>query len=151
MKGFLIKNLGRLSILKPLALILGWGTSIAGLALFGVFAGFLLPQKYYGGTGGTLPAGPWLIYLGFFAVSLLGGAVVADPGRSLLSFLVSYAVGGFFTYWILALPGFLEVTPVAAVLVSASLVLTFTALFPFPLVLGILGSLLGVAVSENLS
>jgi hypothetical protein len=133
-------------------MILGWGTSLSALTLGAIFQGLLIPQ----GKGILLPevmgAAPWglgIFYTGIFAVSILAALVISDAGNALVSCLASYGLSAVLTYLVLALPAFVGAFPFPEVLVQAAIVFTFTASFPFAIVVEILGTLLGTNLSER--
>jgi hypothetical protein len=139
--------------LKLVCVILGWGTSLSALTLGAVFQGLLIPQ----GKGillpevmGASPFGLGIFYAGIFAVSVLAALVISDAGNALVSCLASYGLSAVLTYIILALPGFIGAFPFPEVLIQAAIVFTFTASFPFALLLEIIGTLLGTSLSERL-
>jgi hypothetical protein len=108
------------------------------------------------GIGGQLPevidTGLWgrgIIYLEIFGISFLAALILKDPGTALASFFASYALGAGVTFLVLALPGFLGEYP-PGVLVQLSVLFTFTAFFPFPLLIGLLGTVLGFGLAEHL-
>jgi len=137
--------------LRPLLIVIGWGTSIAATVLAGIFQGVLLPA----GRGGLLVevgTTAWeapLFDLGVFGISVLAGVIIADFGVAVGSFFSSYALAAIQTYTILVLPGYTGGLPVPDALVAAAVVFTFTALFPVILMVGFAGTLLGSALSER--
>ena len=125
-----IKAIGlKLFRAKEALVILGWGTSLANLAVTAVAHGVLVPQAEYYSEATTSQIGLLLFalyYAGFFG---------------------AYIVGLLLTALILDLPvitGFLSQT------VEANLAtgIIFTAFFPFALIVGLMGALLGAAPAD---
>src|SRR6266571_3214864 len=129
-RGGLMNLLPGLKRTRPVLIIAGWGLLMSGAVLSAIFQGFLLPSTYYGGSSGTLPLGVWFPYLEVLGASILAGIVMGDAGKTILSFFASYGL--------------------AALLTRQAAVITFTALFPIPLLVGFLGSVVGSALSERL-
>ena len=143
--------LGRI---KPLLVILGWGTSLASVTLWAIFSGLLLPRVH----GGLLPTvqslGPWgpaFYYLGFLGICILASIVLVNPATALVSYVLSYGLAGILIYVALALPAFLGIYQPTEILVRASINFTFTALFPFSLLAGFVGTVVGMFLAEYLS
>jgi len=137
--------------LRTILVILGWATSLAAITLVGIFNGLLLPK----GLGGLLPQvlggsiwGPWILYLAMLATSFLAAFLIENPGIAFGSFFVSFCLAGAITYLVLILPGLLGAFNSAGVLAEASIRFTFVALFPFPLIAGLLGTILGLGLAE---
>ncbi len=109
------------------------------------------------GVGGLLPEGAGsalalpFFYLSFFAVCVVGSIVLKAPGTAFLSFLVSYGLAGVITYWVLVLPGVVGLYSSPDLLVAVVVIFTFTALFPFPLMAGLVGTLVGILVGMVLA
>ncbi len=90
-------------------------------------------------------------YLAWIGLAVLAGIILRDLGVALVSFLISYGLGAALTYYVLALPGLISSdSAFREILVKASVNFTFTAFFPFPIFLGLLGSIVGVAIDETL-
>jgi len=146
-----IKAIGlKLFRAKEALVILGWGTSLANLAVTAVAHGVLVPQAEYYSEATTSQIGLLLFalyYAGFFAVSFLSGLVLRSISTAMLGFFGAYIVGLLLTALILDLPvitGFLSQT------VEANLAtgIIFTAFFPFALIVGLMGALLGAAPAD---
>jgi hypothetical protein len=142
---------GLRTAVRILLIILGWATSLAAITLVGIFNGVLLPR----GLGGLLPQvlggsmwGPWILYLAMFGMSFLAAFLIENPGIAFGSFFVSFCVAGAITYLVLILPGLLGAYGSAGVLAEASIRFTFLALFPFPLIAGLVGTILGLFLAD---
>jgi hypothetical protein len=138
--------------IKPVLVSLGWAVSIAGITLAAIFQGFLTPL----GVGNLLQSvtnrsEPVLFYVGIFAVSILASVIIDDVSKAVLSFFASYGLAGAITYFVLALPGFVGAYPDPELLVRLAIVLTFTASFPFPLMIELAGTLSGSWLAERFS
>jgi len=147
-------SLQLLGKLKPLLVVLGWGTSTAGLMVGGIFLGTLLPQ--FQGGGDLLPEiisrGPWLriiLYLGVLGISILASLVMADFSKSVLAFFVSYALAAIITFVVLALPAFVGAFPPPDLLVPAAINFTFGAFFPIVLFIQLLGTIIGATLASS--
>lgn len=136
---------------KPFLVTLGWGVSNASITLSGMFQGILLPRGRGGLLGETQigPVGPLVFYLAYFGISVVAGLALQEPGSTLFSYFVSYGGGAIITYWILTLPGTIGVFPVPEILVRVAIIFTFSALFPFPLIFGLLGTFLGLVLADH--
>jgi hypothetical protein len=142
---------GLRTALRTVLVILGWATCLAAITLVGIFNGILLPK----GLGGLLPQvlggsiwGLWIIYLAMLGTSLLAAFLIENPGTAFGSFFVSFCSSGAITYLVLILPGLLGAYGSSGVLAEASIRFTFVALFPFPLIAGLLGTILGLGLAE---
>ncbi len=153
-------ELSRLRILlprvfEPTAIVLGWGTSLAGVTLWAMFQGLLLPNilgYVPPDVSPTLELRMALYYAGLTAVSAISGIVVNDFGKSLGSFFLAYLLGAAITFLVWTIPALTGSYGTDAVpLVNASADLSFRAFFPIPLFLGMVSSLLGPAVAEHFS
>ncbi len=136
-----------------MSVVLGWGTAYASVTLGALFQGLFLPRIFgppSSGMNGGNAAGPLIFYFAIFGISILGGLVTEDTTMALASFFMSYLLGAALVYFVLALPGFVGAFPLAEALVETAIVFTFTALFPFPLIIGLFGTILGVALAERL-
>lgn len=136
---------------RILLVILGWATSLAAITLVGIFNGLLLPK----GLGGLLPdvlggseLGPLLLYLAMCGTSILASLLIRNLGVAFGSFLASYCGSGIITYFVLYLPALLGSYSSPEVLTEVSIRFTFFALFPFPLLAGLLGTILGGIIAE---
>ena len=156
----LIGNVARLkktaaSYLGSVLIALGWGTSFGAATLWAIFQGLLLPMFH----GSPPPDGPLsdttrivFYYLAVLGVSTLAGIVFQDFGRALVSFAVSYLLGGAIVFLVLSAPGstinnLRIITPDSLNLIAIDL--TFRALFPLPLFVLLFGVILGTAFSER--
>ena len=104
---------------------------------------------------GSFPAlltGKGVFFLEILGVAILASFLIESGPRALVSFLLSFMTGMLIVYFVLTLPGlngsFLG-DPNA--LVALGIIFTFLVFFPFPLVLGLAGTLIGVALAEKYS
>jgi len=145
-----VKRIGsKLRWATPGLVVLGWGVSIASLALTAITQGILVPHAFeyvLESNIGALEVA--LYYAGIFGTSFLAGLVLARVAAALLAFFVSYVVGWLLAYLALSLPGLLGIVP-EGVAEETAIILTATALFPFALLVGMLGSLIGSAYRES--
>ena len=152
MKLAILQLRGLRTAVRTLLVILGWATCLAAITLVGIFNGLLLPK----GLGGLLPQvlggsvwGPWILYVSMLATSLLAAFLIENPGIAFGSFFVSFCVAGAITYLVLILPGLLGAYNSSGILAEVSIRFTFVALFPFPLIAGLLGTILGLGLAET--
>jgi hypothetical protein len=126
--------------------VLGWGVSLASLALTGIVEGVIIPRV---AVKPNMPVlGIALYYAGIFGVSLLAGLVLSNIARSLIGVFVSNTVAAALTYLALIIPGLTGVIP-ETIAEDLAITFTFTAFFPFGLFLGLLGGLLGAVFTET--
>lgn len=143
----LIKRIaGTLKRARPGLVVLGWGISLASLATTAIFQALVVPVSQ-GSPSDAMMLGRVLYFAGIFAVSFLAGFVLEDVGTALLGFFASYGIGLLLTYLALYLPalGGLLVEPLAEI---TGITFAFAALFPFALIVGLIGGLLGAVTSE---
>ncbi len=145
-----VKHIGaRLLWASDALVVVGWSVSIASLALTVVTQGILVPHAFeYVAQSSIETLEVALYYSGIFGASILAGLVLARVPTALVGFLASYALGWLVAYLALILPGLFGIVPEAAVEETA-IVLTATALFPFALLVGLVGSLVGSAYMEK--
>lgn len=137
---------------KPVLVVLGWAASMAALTLATIFQGLLLPKAL--GIGGNevinaSPLGLWIFYLGNFGICILAAMVISDFGVAIVSFFPAYIGAGLLTYLLLALPDFIGVFPLSGVLQASAVTFTFSAFFPFLLVVSLAGTITGVGLAEH--
>lgn len=92
-----------------------------------------------------------LVYLGVFGISILAALVIRDLGAAVLSFFASYGLGMILTYLVLVLPGYAGVIVATNALIQTAIVVVFVAFFPVLLLTGLVGTLLGTALSERVT
>ncbi len=144
--------------LKPLLVVLGWGTCLSAVTLWAIFHGLLLPRVQGGLLTEVQQTETWRLafyYATIFGASALSASIISELGTALLAFLASYGLGAVITYWVLALPGLTAAVSASdpafrELLVKAAVDFTFRAFFPFPLFLGILAVVLGAGLAEYL-
>lgn len=136
--------------------VLGWAAALDAFTLWTMFQGLLLPQNVNGGglQPEVLAGNPTVLgifYLGILGSSVLASLVLADLGSAILSFFASYSLAAILTFVTLILP---DVTGIyndpSQLLTGAAVGFTFTAYFPFPLLIELVGTLLGVGLAERL-
>jgi hypothetical protein len=142
-----IIRVGRIA--EPVLLVLAWSVSLAALTLGQIFQGNLIPQHYYGGASNELVSVSTIFYLEVLGLSTLGGLVIQEPQKVILSFIGSYVIGSLVTCLVLMLPGFVNSTAIPQLVFEMAIVDTFTALFPIPLLVGFAGIFLGLVLSER--
>ncbi len=136
---------------KPLLVVLGWATSLASLTLGVIFQGLLLPNasellpESYGASSLWL----WIFYLGSFGICLLAAMLISDFGQSVVSVFFAYGLTALIIFVVLALPDFLGIVPSGS-LQEPAVSFTFNALFPFPLFVDFIGTIVGSALGERL-
>jgi len=137
---------------KPILVSIGWGITISSITLAAIFQGFLVPQglgKFLPEVTGAGQLGVAAFFAGIFVVSLFASFVINDVGKALFSFFVAYGLAGVVTYFVLALPGFVGAYAAPEVLVRIAIIFTFTASFPIPLVVELVGTLTGSWLAER--
>ena len=140
---------------KPLLVVLGWGTTIASFVLGAIFQGLLIPQ--YEGGGDLQPEiigkGPWgllIFYIAIFGVSVIASLVMADFARGLGGFFASYVIAAGLTYFIIALPGYVGAFKFPDVLATLAINWTFGAFFPLLFLVGFAATIVGSGLAEHL-
>ena len=147
-----IKNIGlKLFRAKDALVILGWGVSLANLAVTAIAYGVLVPQAQYYSEATPTQMEPILFalyYAGFFGICFLTGLVLRSISTALLGFFCSYAIGILIASLILDLPELAGVLP-QAVAANLATGIIFIAFFPFGLLVGLVGALLGSALVDT--
>ncbi len=133
---------------------LGWAICLCGITIWAIFQGLLLPKVQGGLLPEVIQGSSWKLavyYLAWIGLAALAGIILKDLGLALVSFLVSYGLGAVLTYYVLALPGLTSSdSAFRETLVASSVSWTFDAFFPFPIFLGLVGTIVGVATDEML-
>jgi len=140
---------------KPVLVVLGWGTTIAGFVVGAIFQGLLIPQYEGGGDLqpeiiGRGPEGLVIFYIAIFAVSVIASLVMADFARGVGGFFASYALAAGLTYFMIALPGYVGAYQFPDVLTTLAVNWTFGAFFPLLLLVGFAATIVGSALAEHL-
>jgi hypothetical protein len=145
-------NISILYRFKPLLVVLGWAASLAALTLGNIFQGLLLPNAFelQPQQFGADPLGFWIFYIGSFGICVLAAMVIADVGQSLVSVFLVYGLTAFITFAVLALPDFSGIVQPPGILQQSSLLFTFNALFPLPLFVDLVGTIVGSGLGERL-
>jgi hypothetical protein len=142
-------------ITRPILVILGWGTCMAAITTGAIFQGLLTPRLIGGGAllPETIQTAAWetyAYYLGIFAVSVLAAMTISDASKAFMSFFPAYILGAIITYEVLALPASIGVYQPPDPVEEYASTFTFTAFFPIPILLGLAGTVLGIALAERL-
>ncbi len=137
---------------KFILVVAGWGTSLAALTLGTIFQGLLLPNpsELLPASYGANPLWLWLFYLGSFGICVLAALVISDFGESIVSIFFAYGLTALVTFVVLALPDFSGIVQPPGILQQSALLFTFNALFPFPLFVDFVGTIVGSALGERL-
>lgn len=142
--------------LKPVFATLGLGTCLAGLSIWAIFQGLLLPESVVCCgpppiTRDTETLRMGLYYLMLLGACLLSGLYVGDLGHTLAAFLASYLMSAVIIYQVLVFPGLTSSdTAFRESLAQSSVNWTFHALFPFPLFLGLFATIVGAWLQETI-
>ena len=143
---------------RPLLVSLGWGISLSAITLWAVFQGLLIPKSdvllapisppsiWY--TEAYLLAAYYAMLVG---VSFLAGLCIGDIGSTMIVFFGSFLMGAVLIYGAFFFPGLLS-TDIAfrEGLAQLSVNWTFATLFPIPLFLGLVSSILGSGLQETI-
>jgi hypothetical protein len=139
------------ALVRPILVSLGWGTSFAAITLWAIFKGFPLP---FTALEGSEPPGVqneiwWKIfyYSALIAISIISPMVIRDVGRSLGGYFLSYVVGGVIIYEVISLPS--SQPGLGQLLIQGALSWTFTAIFPAPLFIGFVATIIGAGLAEH--
>ncbi len=89
-------------------------------------------------------------FLALLGVSILASLVMEDDGLSLLGFFASYAVGAVITSSVLSLPAFLGTVPLPQTVYRLALTVSLFAFFPLALLVGLLGTFLGIGLASKM-
>lgn len=139
--------------LKPVAIVVGWATTLAGFTLGGIFQGHLLPPQPPGNlfpeVSNTGPLGPIIFYSGIFAICVIAPLIINDAGRAIVSFFASFLLGSVITYFALVLPAYTGAFPLPGLLSGTAIDFTFSTSFPIPLFAELVGTLVGIWLSER--
>lgn len=109
----------------------------------GIVNGVLIPRAALE----TQILGTAFYYAGVLAISAIAGLLLASLSKTLIAFVGSYTIGIVLTLLSLDLPGIFGTIP-EPVSESVAITFTFTAFFPFPLLLGLVGSMIGALFTE---
>src|SRR5436853_6470126 len=92
-----------------------------------------------------------MYYVAILAVSILAIILIDEPGLSLVGFFSAFPSSWIIAFVILSLPATLGVIPVGEILVTAAIAVTFAAFFPFVVIAGLLGTFVGIVLSERVN
>ena len=144
--------------LKPLFITLGWGTSLVAVTLWAVFQGLLIPKSDIL-LAPISPPSIWYTenyllvayYLMLFGVSFLAGLCIGDMDKTVFAFFGSFFMTAIVIYEAFFFPGFLSTdTAFREGLARLSINWTFATIFPIPLFLGLVASILGSGLQETI-
>ncbi len=136
---------------RVLLIVLGWSITISGIILAAVFQGYLVPTLHGPVAVGGQPVIVVIYYLGILAVSVLAAVLIDDTGLSIVGFFLAFPSAWVIAFVILSLPATLGVIPVGEILVTTALAVTFAAFFPFVVIAGLLGTFVGIVLSERVN
>lgn len=138
---------------KPLAIVVAWATTLAGFTLGGIFQGQLLPPQppgnLYPEVSNNGPLASIIFYTGILAICIIAPLLINDAGRAIMSFFASYLLGSVITYLALVLPAYTGAFPYPGLLSGTAIDFTFTTSFPIPLFAELVGTLVGIWLSER--
>jgi hypothetical protein len=100
----------------------------------------------------TVPVGKYVFLLEIVGIAILASFLIESGTRALVSFLLSYTLSILIVYVVLILPGLVgpfHGDPNA--LITLGIILTFLVFFPVPLFISLVGTLIGVMLSEKFS
>jgi len=140
------------TLLKPLLLVLGWGTCLAAFTLQAIFQGSLLPSTGLSQAGNiTSPYATHIFYIGIFSTSVVASILLEDAGRAIISFFATYLLADVIIYFVLALPGYVGSFQYPQVLFKSSTAFVLAGTFPVPLLVELVATITGIALAERLS
>ena len=119
-----------------------------------IFQGQLVPKIFGIGGGGlseVINADPtplYIFYIGMFLVSILATALLNDIRYAIAGFFASLLLTAIFTYLVLDLPDMLGIVSSGS-LQGASTNFVFYAIFPWTLMILLLGTVVGSAIGER--
>lgn len=138
---------------RTVLVILGWGTSLGAVTLWIIFQGLLLP---FTPLVGSVPVGAQneaaslaFYYTALFLISVVSPMGIRDVARSIGGFIFAYILGGVITYEVISLPAAQDTSGAGQLLVAGAVRWTFSAMFPIPLFLIFLGTILGAGLTEH--
>lgn len=147
-------NLRLLIRLKPLLIVLGWSGTLTTLTIGTIFQGQLVPKIFGIGGGGlseVINADPtplYIFYGGSFLVSIVAALLLNDIRLAISGFFAAYVLTAVFTYLVLDLPELLGTTSPGS-LQGVSTNFVFYALFPWTLLLLLVGTIFGTGLGER--
>jgi len=100
----------------------------------------------------SVPIGKAVFFLEMVGIAILASFLIGSGTRALVSFLLSYTLGMLIVFFVLILPGLVgsfRGDPDA--LITLGIIFTFLVFFPVPLFLGLVGTLIGVLLTEKFS
>jgi len=145
-----VVNLKATRILNYALVTIGWSITVATIALqtlYYRFLRFLIEGLVEENAAVLRPMDLILIFL----VSLLAGAVIAEPSRIVLSFLGTLFTSGLIMYFCLTLPAIIGKTRsgLGVLLEMSAVNYVFTTLVFGPVILLLLGSIIGGILKER--
>ena len=99
-----------------------------------------------------VPFGKVFFFLAIIGIAILASFLIESGTEALVSFLFSYTLSMVIVYFVLILPGLVgSFQGNSDSLLTLGILFTFLVFFPIPLVLGLLGTLVGVSLAERFS
>jgi hypothetical protein len=132
---------------RSVLVVLGWGASLASLAVTVVTRAVLVPHAGIALFSNETTLLIALYYSGIFSVSYLSGLMLRSLSQAVVGFFCAYSLGIVLAGLVFDLPGLLGILPESFAAYSA-VTFTFTALFPLALLVGLVGGLLGAVTTE---
>jgi hypothetical protein len=139
---------------KPLLIILGWTAIMTTLTVGTIFQGGLVPHIFGIGGGGLSevinadPTPVYIFYIGSFLVSVLATLLLNDIRNAIAGYFTTLVLTAIFTYVVLDLPDMLGIVTPGS-LQGASTNFAFYAIFPWTLMILLLGTIVGTAIGER--
>jgi len=98
-----------------------------------------------------IPIGKWIFFLEILGIAVIASFLLEDFAQAFVSFVASYILSAAILYFVLILPGLLGSLAFPVVLDTSAIHFTFVVFFPFPLFIGIAGTIIGVSLAERFS
>jgi hypothetical protein len=95
--------------------------------------------------------GKWIFFLEILGVAVIASFLLEDFAQAFVSFASSYVVGVAVLYFVLIMPGLLGSLAFPVVLDTSAIYFTFVVFFPFPLFIGLAGTIAGVSLADRFS
>jgi hypothetical protein len=95
--------------------------------------------------------GKWIFFSEILGIAVIASFLMEDFAQAFFSFVCSYSLGVVIAYWVLILPGLLGALLFPQLLITSAIYFTFVVFFPFPLFLGLVGTVIGVYLADQFS